>query len=140
MSFQNRLAAATRKSAAQLADGERETLNKRWAKRKPASTPAKILFDGISTPFECTLRDISSTGAQIEMTRNKFNPDGSSDTVPNHFTLIIPLDRIAVDCLSMWRRGSRLGVKFTSMVRAIPPPKPMMRAVPPTSKPSSLKK
>lgn len=128
MPFQNRLAAATRKSAAQLADSEQEVLNKRWAKRKPASTPAKILFDGISTPFECTVRDISSTGAQIEMAKNKFNPDGNSEAVPNHFTLIIPLDRIAVDCQSMWRRGTRLGVKFTSMVRAIPQPKPLMRA------------
>lgn len=126
MSFQDRLAAATRKSAVQLADSEQEQLNKRWAKRKPASTPAKILFDGISTPFECVVRDISSTGAQIEMTKNKFNPDGATDTVPNHFTLLIPLDRIAVDCLSMWRRGSRLGVKFTSMVRAIPQAKPML--------------
>lgn len=129
MTFQNRLAAATRKPAATLADSEREVLNKRWAKRKPASTPAKILFDGISTPFECVVRDISSTGAQVEMAKNKFNPDGSSDTVPNHFTLLIPLDRIAVDCLSMWRRGSRLGVKFTSMVRALPQPKPLMRSV-----------
>lgn len=129
MSLQNRMAAATRKSAVQLADDEREVLNKRWAKRKPASTPAKILFDGISTPFECTVRDISSTGAQIEMGRNKFNPDGSSEAVPNHFTLLIPLDRIAVDCQSMWRRGTRLGVKFTSMVRALPQPKPLMRTV-----------
>lgn len=128
MTFQSRLAAATRKSAAQLADNEQEVLNKRWAKRKPASTPAKLLFDGISTPFECTVRDISSTGAQIEMAKNKFNPDGNSEAVPNHFTLIIPLDRIAVDCQSMWRRGTRLGVKFTSMVRAIPQPKPLMRA------------
>ncbi len=128
MTFQSRLAAATRKSVAQLADSEQEVLNKRWAKRKPASTPAKLLFDGISTPFECTVRDISSTGAQIEMAKNKFNPDGSCDSVPHHFTLIIPLDRIAVDCQSMWRRGTRLGVKFTSMVRAIPQPKPLMRA------------
>ena len=127
MSFQDRLAAATRKSVSPLAESEQEQLNKRWAKRKPASTPAKILFDGISTPFECVVRDISSTGAQIEMARNKFNPDGSTETVPNHFTLLVPLDRIAVDCLSMWRRGSRLGVKFTSMVRALPQPKPMLR-------------
>jgi hypothetical protein len=127
MSFQNRLAAATRKSAAALSEPDQQALNKRWAKRKASTTSAKILFDGISTPIECMLRDISSTGAQIEMTKNKFNADGSSEAVPNHFTLLIPLDKIAVDCQSMWRRGSRLGVRFTGMVRQLPPPKPLMR-------------
>ena len=122
MSFQARLAAATRKPAEAVAADEADSLNKRWAKRKPSSTPCKMLFDGISTPYECILRDISSTGAQIEMSRTKFNPDGSSETVPNHFTLLIPLDRIAVDCQSMWRRGSKLGIRFTSMVRNLPAP------------------
>lgn len=127
MSFQDRLAAATRKSAAAGSTIDPDTLNKRWAKRKPANTPAKILFDGITTPYECMVRDISSTGAQVEMSKTKFNPDGACDIVPNHFTLLIPLDKIAVECQSMWRRGSKLGVRFTSMVRTIPTQKPMMR-------------
>jgi hypothetical protein len=127
MSFHDRFAAATRKSAAALVEADQDALNKRWAKRKPSTTTAKILFDGISTPIECVLRDISSTGAQIEMTKNKYNADGSPDAVPNHFTLLIPLDKIAVDCQSMWRRGSRLGVRFTGVVRQLPPPKPVMR-------------
>jgi hypothetical protein len=128
MSFHDRLAAATRKSVQTTTEADADALNKRWAKRKASTTPAKVLFDGITTPFECTVRDISSTGAQIEMTRTKFNADASSDTVPNLFTLIIPLDKIAVDCKSMWRRGSKLGVTFTSMVRMLPQsPKPMIR-------------
>jgi hypothetical protein len=127
MSFHARMAAATRKSASASAQLDADTLNKRWAKRKPANTPAKILFDGITTPFECTVRDISSTGAQIEMARTKFNPDGSPDTVPNHFTLLIPLDKIAVECQSMWRRGSKIGIRFTSMVRMLPVQKPMIK-------------
>jgi hypothetical protein len=127
MSLQQRLAAAIRKPASALSQPAQDALNKRWAKRKASTTAAKILFDGISTPIECVLRDISSTGAQIEMTKNKYNADGSPDAVPNHFTLLIPLDKIAVDCQSMWRRGSRLGIRFTGLVRQLPPPKPLMR-------------
>ncbi len=125
MSLHNRMAAVLKRSAALDAD-EAEQMNKRWAKRKSTATPAKILFDGITTPYECTLRDISSTGAQVEMTRTKMNPDGSSENLPNFFTLIMPLDKTAVECQSMWRRGSKVGAKFVGMVRHFVPPKPVV--------------
>ncbi len=115
MSFQSRLAAATNRPVAEDASSEAE--NRRWARRKPASTPAQIKFDGITVPFECVVRDISSTGAKLEVLKSRYNNDASSDAIPNHFTLVMPLDRIAVDCVSMWRRGSRMGVKFSGMVR-----------------------
>jgi hypothetical protein len=128
MSFQNRLAAATRKSAAASTIVDADDLNRRWARRKPSQTPAQIKFDGITVPFECVVRDISSTGAKLEMARTKFNPEASHEAIPNQFSLIIPLDRIVVDCLSMWRRGSKLGVKFMGAVRQLPPPpKPILR-------------
>lgn len=125
MTFQSRLAAAVRRPTG-VAGTQAQAPNNRWARRKPASTPAKILFDGITTPFECTVRDISSTGAQIEMNRTKLNPEGSSGAVPNDFTLIVTLDRTAVECRSMWRRGSKLGVRFMGVVQQLPPPKPPM--------------
>lgn len=123
MSLNNRMAAVLKRSAA-LDVAEADESNKRWAKRKSSATPAKILFDGITTPFECTLRDVSSTGAQIEMTRTKLNPEGSSQSLPHLFTLIMPLDRTAVECQSMWRRGSKVGAKFVGMVRQYAPAKP----------------
>ncbi len=128
MSLQNRMAAVVRRAAAQ--DDAADKANQRWARRKPASTPAKILFDGITTPYDCSVRDISSTGVQLEMCRTKFNPDGATDAVPHHFTLIITLDKTAVECHSMWRRGSKLGARFTGMVRTIAQPKIISRAKP----------
>jgi hypothetical protein len=128
MSLHNRMAAVVKRAAA-LEDASDKS-NQRWAKRKPASTPAKILFDGITTPYECTVRDMSSTGAQIEMARTKFNPDGSTESVPHHFTLIITLDKMAVECQSMWRRGTKLGARFTGMVRTIAQPKMVARSKP----------
>ena len=124
MSLNNRMAAVLKRPASTSAD-EVEQANKRWARRKPAQTAAKILFDGITTPYECVLRDISSTGAQVEMSRTKMNPDGSTETLPNYFTLIIPLDKTAVECQSMWRRGSKVGAKFIGMVRTFAPVKPV---------------
>jgi hypothetical protein len=125
MSLHNRMAAVLKRGTVLDAE-EADQLNKRWARRKTTATPAKILFDGITTPYDCTLRDISSTGAQVEMTRTKLNPDGSSENLPNYFTLIMPLDKTAVECQSMWRRGSKVGAKFVGMVRHFVPAKPVV--------------
>jgi hypothetical protein len=126
MSYQSRLAALAQRPA--LREEEVEAVNRRWANRKPASTPAQIRFEGTNMPFDCMLRDISSTGAKLEMVKSRYNSDASCDAIPNHFTLVIQLDRIAVDCVSMWRRGSKIGVKFSGAVRQLPaPPKPAAR-------------
>lgn len=126
MSLQNRMAAIVKKATVEV---QADDANKRWARRKSSQTPAKILFDGITTPFECLVKDISSTGVQLEICRTKFNMDASSDAIPHYFTLIIPLDRTAVECQSMWRRGPKLGARFIGMVRAISSPKPAPRKV-----------
>ena len=119
MSFQNRFAAATRKSAA-AADPVAEDASRRWAKRKATSNTGNILFDGITVPYICTVRDISSTGARLEMVKNKYNPDAATGFVPTYFTLIMPVDRTRVECQSMWRRGSLLGARFLGAVEVMP--------------------
>jgi hypothetical protein len=124
MTYNARLAAKV--GSADGSPPAKETTNNRFAGRKAAQTPAKILWEGITTPFECTVRDISSTGAQLEMSRTKFNPEASPAALPHEFVLIIPLDRTAVDCRSMWRRGSRVGVRFMGMVRPLAPARPSM--------------
>ncbi len=118
MTFQNRIAAATRKATA--GDETSADAQRRWAKRKPAHSQGQILFDGITTPYACLVRDISSTGAKIEMVKSKFNPDGCTSFVPAQFSLIMPLDRTRVECQSMWRRGSLLGARFLGAVTQLP--------------------
>jgi hypothetical protein len=110
MTFQSRIATMTRKS--QVIDETDLDSQRRWAKRKPTHNSGQILFDGVTTPYACVVRDISSTGVKIEMVKNKYNPDGGSDFLPNQFSLIMPLDRTRVECQSMWRRGSLVGGRF----------------------------
>jgi hypothetical protein len=119
MTFQNRIATVTRK--AQVSEETELEAQRRWAKRKPTQNSGQILFDGVTTPYACMVRDISSTGAKIEMTKNKYNPDGGSSFLPNQFSLTMPLDRTRVECQSMWRRGTLLGVRFLGAVTHLPP-------------------
>lgn len=123
MTFQSRIAAATRRPAT-AATTEGEDASRRWAKRKPTHNAAQLVFEGMTTPHACVVRDISSTGAKIEILKSKFNSEGSTSFLPTYFTLIVPTDRTSVDCQSMWRRGSFMGVRFLGAVRQMERPAP----------------
>lgn len=53
---------------------------------------------------ECTVRNISSNGARIDID----NPVG----LPESFTLTIPSDRLNRQCRPVWVGDRRLGVAF----------------------------
>jgi hypothetical protein len=100
----------------------------------------RILKAGIAASNErritvnCTVRDISDTGARLRI-------EGSM-TVPDTFELLIPLDGLEAACQVVWRKGSEVGVKFlsaprivaarrTQVVNPIVPPRPVtLRRVP----------
>ena len=56
----------------------------------------------IKTP--CTIRDLSVTGAALEV--SEFGK------IPATFNLIMPEDRLKLACRVVWRRDYRLGVAF----------------------------
>ena len=74
----------------------------RIAPRYRVAKPAKIDHGG--DKISCIIRDISATGAAIEM----------SDLVrvPAEFILIVPEDRLKLRCRLVWRKGYRMGVAF----------------------------
>jgi hypothetical protein len=74
----------------------------RIAPRYRVNKPAKIDHGG--DKINCTIRDLSATGAALEI----------SDVVrlPANFTLIIPEDRLRLPCRVVWRTEYRIGVAF----------------------------
>jgi hypothetical protein len=74
----------------------------RVAPRFKVTKPAKIDHGG--EKINCVVRDISTTGAAIEI----------SDVVriPDHFMLSIPEDRLKLPCNVVWRTQYRIGVAF----------------------------
>jgi hypothetical protein len=57
--------------------------------------------------YPCTVRDISSTGAALELS-------DSAALLRNvkAFTLLIPEDRLKLSCRVVWQRDYRMGVTF----------------------------
>jgi len=74
----------------------------RIAPRHRVMKPAKIEYGGIKTP--CTIRDLSVTGAALEVSE--------LGKIPATFNLIMPEDRLKLACRVVWHRDYRLGVAF----------------------------
>ena len=74
----------------------------RTSARRRLLKSGKISFGGGA--IDCTVRNFSETGAAIDVT----SPVG----IPDHFTLLIDSDHIQGPCQVVWRKHSRIGVRF----------------------------
>ncbi len=76
--------------------------DQRESSRRRVLKAGTIQFGGDSVP--CMLRNISETGASIEITSPLWFPD--------RFTLIVPSEGLSKPCHVVWRKEKRLGVAF----------------------------
>jgi PilZ domain len=74
----------------------------RTATRHRVQKPAWIEYGG--DKITCTVRDLSLTGASLEV----FDPKSA----PAKFTLVIPEDGLQIVCQVVRRTDFRLGIKF----------------------------
>lgn len=91
----------------------------RRAKRKPVRTLAQIVCDEKMQSLDCTVLDMSGTGARLSLNnvvRKAFVPDV---IVPELFRLVMPRDNIGVDCRLAWRKDHMLGVAFLSAFKPL---------------------
>ncbi len=96
----------------------RSYIERRFAQRKAVATNALILSPDINAPMPCMVRDVSTTGARIELVTAPENLLGGRAKLPGTFTLNLRLDRLEVDCAIVWRNGAAVGVKFLSTPRS----------------------
>ena len=86
--------------------------NKRVAPRQRVLKQGKILLPNNMTVIDCTVRDLSETGAKL------LCPDPGA--IPNEFRLVTTADRTMRDVKVAWRRPDMVGVHFTSEPRKAP--------------------
>lgn len=78
---------------------------RRVAKRMRVLKSAKIVLDNWRA-IDCTLRDVSDTGAKILI--------NSTSNVPQKFRLFFVADNTIRDAQIAWKQHDMLGVHFTS--------------------------
>jgi hypothetical protein len=71
---------------------------------KPQSPSARIIFNKGAATLDCTLRNLSETGAAIEV--------ASTVGVPEEFDLVLLADKSVHRCHVVWRSMGRLGLHF----------------------------
>ena len=74
----------------------------RIAPRYRVMKAAKIEFGAVA--IDCTVRDLSLTGAAIAVP--------SQAEIPERFTLVLPDDGLQLYCQVVWRREYQIGVAF----------------------------
>jgi hypothetical protein len=75
----------------------------RVAPRLRVKKAAKIDFGG--DKIACTIRDLSTTGAALELNE-------MDSRIPETFTLVVPEDGLKLPCHVVWRKDFRMGVPF----------------------------
>jgi hypothetical protein len=74
----------------------------RAAPRHRVLKAGTISFGG--SVIDCTVRNLSETGAALEVVTPLF--------IPNRFTLIIPSEPLKRPCHMIWRKERRIGIAF----------------------------
>ena len=115
-----RRSGATKPSQPSAASGKPG--DNRFAPRRPGQIPAQIYFDGTVTSVPCLIKDMSTTGAKLELKNGWDNPFRSSARDMNRIRLVIRMDKVMYDCKIIRRGDTELGVKFLAA------PKPMSKA------------
>ena len=74
-----------------------------------------MLFPNNMSVMDCTIRDLSATGAKLLC--------GETKSVPDEFRLVTLADGMVRDVKVAWRKMDQIGVTFTSESRRAPPRK-----------------
>jgi hypothetical protein len=84
-------------------------IEKRTTQRTRVLKGAVISFHELGTTIDCTVRDLSMTGACLRAA----SPAG----IPNEFNLMLDRDTITRHCRVAWRGADRIGVAFEKSMR-----------------------
>jgi PilZ domain len=76
--------------------------SRRIAPRHRVLKAGSIEFGGGA--IDCTIRNLSETGAALEVVTPLF--------IPDRFTLAVPTEQLRRPCHVVWRREKRIGVAF----------------------------
>lgn len=92
--------------------------DRRWEPRKSCGYRALIKRPKSGTEVPCSIVDMSTTGACLELTDSSLRAERDV-YLPAYFTLSSRVDRIEIDCAIVWRDGARVGVRFLSASRSV---------------------
>lgn len=88
--------------------------NKRISPRIRTFLKGQVVFNNRMSTMDCVIRNISGTGAKLQLTQ--------AVTLPDQFELHIPQKGETSRVRIRWRRGDEIGVSFLTPVAEEPQP------------------
>ena len=83
--------------------------------RRPQRLAQGYIWSGSMVfPKECTIRDLSITGARIDLR----DDDTKAHMLAGTITLYFPADKQEIDCQVVWRVKRSMGLRFIGTYRA----------------------
>jgi hypothetical protein len=131
--LKSRVAAISKPAAVQV-EAKRDP-DHRFAPRRKGQTPAQIYFEGTVTTIPCVIRDMSTTGARLEIKEGWDTPFMSEVSSIDRIKLVVRMDRTVYECKIIRRGSKEIGVKFVSAPKAMAVTKPVA-ALKPAAKPT----
>ena len=95
----------------------------RFAPRRKGQIAAMIYAEDAVDGIPCLIKDMSTTGARIELQEKWTYPFKSTFGHMDRVRLVVRADRVMYDCKLIRRKDNEFGVKFTA------PPKPIAKVV-----------
>jgi PilZ domain len=119
--FGRRSAATSKPAHAYVAHGNAggNAGDNRFAPRRSSQIPAQIYFDGTASSVPCMIKDMSTTGAKLELREGWSNPFTSDASQMERIKLVVRMDRVMYECKIIRRGETELGVKFTAAPKAM---------------------
>lgn len=98
--------------------------DKRFAPRRQGLLPAVIHLGNSSATIPCLVRDMSSTGARLELRENWYSRFQAPPDCGDHIQLLLRADSTMYDCKVVRRGETELGVMFVAAPETVTKPEP----------------
>ena len=96
--------------------------DKRFAPRRDSALPALIHFDSSTATIPCMVRNVSSTGARLELRENWYSRFLAPPDVNDHIRLVLRVDGMMYHCKVVRRGETELGVTFVAAPETVGKP------------------
>ena len=106
----HRFYAAPAKGGANFS-GESAAGRRRDARKPLYAVDALVFAKGVAGPLRTMVRDISKSGARLELSRG-MKVSASPTHIPESMTVYFCPDKTEVECRLAWRDGRHFGVRF----------------------------
>ncbi len=117
MRLKERIATLQRKSVEPAGEVVEKPSDRRWANRKPGVVSARLVADQLREPVMAVVRDMSATGAKIQVEPKRLGPIQSTSDIPDIVTMVLRNEQTEVTCKVVWRTIDHIGVRFQSALR-----------------------